>query len=42
MMEIMIAVGLGAWFTLATAVSCLALFKSFKGDESQKKESEEE
>lgn len=32
MMEIMIAVGLGVWFTLAISVACLALFKDFKND----------
>jgi len=30
MMEIIIAVGLGAWFMLSISVACLALFKSFK------------
>lgn len=30
MLEIAIAVGLGAWFTLTILVSCVAVFKDFK------------
>lgn len=30
MLEIAIAVGLGAWFTLTIVVSCVAIFKDFK------------
>ena len=32
-MEIAIAIGLGAWFILTGAVSCIAVFKSYKNVE---------
>ena len=30
MMEIIIAVGLGAWFTVSIGVACIVLLKDFK------------
>lgn len=32
-MEIAIAIGLGAWFAFTGAVSCIAVFRSFKKEE---------
>ena len=36
MMEVIIAVGLGAWFTLSIGVSCIALLKDFKNISKEK------
>ena len=35
MMEIIIAVGLGAWFTVSISIACVALFKSFQKAEQE-------
>lgn len=36
-MEIIIAVGLGAWFVLAGVVSCIAVFKDFANSDIEEK-----
>ena len=38
MMEIVIAVGIGAWFTLSVVLACVALFKSFKDATKEEKD----
>lgn len=36
MMEVIIAVGLGAWFTLSIGVACIVLLKDFKNTSKEK------